>query len=174
MDSLGCNDLAAGMPFGAACLDAGPAPLSEGIHIDLPRKTLAAAGSGTPRTRKDLCASWPIARQEEPEKVVLRLPGEPDREYWRGALGPTDGALGDIPQFLLDEPTIPPGHGEAFHDAFARLHREFEKDVRKYNAGEPFDCDGSKYANIDDGVKHMKFVEAAVQSANSGSQPVAL
>ncbi len=115
-----------------------------------------------------------IWRQEEPEKVVLRLPGEPDREYWRGALGPSDGALGEIPQFLLDEPTIPPGHGEAFHDAFARLHREFEKDVRKYNAGEPFECDGSKYANIDDGVKHMKFVEAAVESAKNDSRKVAL
>ena len=63
---------------------------------------------------------------------------------------------------------------EAFHDAFARLHREFEKDVRAYNDGQPFSCDGSKYANVLDGVKHMKFVEAAVESAKNGSQPVAI
>ena len=33
---------------------------------------------------------------------------------------------------------------------------------------------GSKYANIDDGVKHMQFVEAAVNSAKSDSQWVDL
>ena len=115
-----------------------------------------------------------IWRQEDAERVVIRLPGEPDRTYWRGAVGADDGFLGKVPQWLLDEPTIPPGHGEAFHDAFARLHREFEKDVRKYNAGESFECDGGKYANVDDGVKHMKFVEAAVQSANNNAEKVAL
>ena len=115
--------------------------------------------------------SW---QQEDAERVLIRLPGEPDRVYWRGALSADDPFLAGIPQELLDEPTIPPGHVEAFHDAFARLHREFEKDVRLYNAGQPFSCDGSKYANVHDGVKHMKFVEAAVQSAQNGSQPVAL
>jgi len=115
-----------------------------------------------------------IWRQEDAEKIIIRLPGEPDRTYWRGAVGADDGFLGEVPQWLLDEPTIPPGHGEAFHDAFARLHREFEKDVRKYNAGESFECDGGKYANVDDGVKHMKFIEAAVQSANNNAEKVAL
>ena len=115
-----------------------------------------------------------IWRQEDAEKIIIRLPGEPDRVYWRGAVSPTDSFLGEIPQELLDEPTIPPGHVEAFHDAFARLHREFEKDVRKYNAGEAFNCDGSKYANVDDGVKHMKFVEAAVESAQNDSKTVAM
>ena len=115
-----------------------------------------------------------IWRQEDAEKIIIRLPGEPDRVYWRGAVSPTDSFLGEIPQELLDEPTIPPGHVEAFHDAFARLHREFEKDVRKYNAGEAFNCDGSKYANVDDGVKHMKFVEASVESAQNDSRTVAL
>jgi len=113
-----------------------------------------------------------VWKQEEPEQIIIRLPGEPDRTYWRGEVGDSDSFLGEIPGWVAAEATIPSGHGEAFHDAFARLHREFEKDVRKYNAGEPFECDGSKYANIGDGVKHMKFVEAAVQSANNGSQVV--
>jgi len=113
-----------------------------------------------------------VWKQEEPEQIIIRLPGEPDRTYWRGEVGDSDSFLGEIPGWVAAEATIPSGHGEAFHDAFARLHREFEKDVRKYNAGEPFECDGSKYANIGDGVKHMKFVEGAVQSANNGSQVV--
>ena len=115
-----------------------------------------------------------VWRQEDAECVTIRLPGEPDREYWRGEVGGDDMFLKGIPQELLDEPTIPSGHVEAFHDAYARLHREFEKDVRLYNAGEAFSCDGSRYANVTDGVKHMKFVEAAVASAKNGSQPVAM
>jgi hypothetical protein len=64
----------------------------------------------------------------------------------------------------MAEPTIPPGHPEAFHDAFARLHRCFEADVRAYNAGQPFQNDGSKYANVEDGRIGIAFIEAAVRS----------
>jgi predicted dehydrogenase len=113
-------------------------------------------------------------RQEDAEKVVIRTGPGVERTYWRGAVPESDDLLGEVPAFLLEEPTVPPGHVEAFHDAFARIHREFEKDVRAYNAGEPFNCDGSRYANVHDGVKHMKFVEAAVESANNGAQPVAM
>ena len=35
----------------------------------------------------------------------------------------------------MAEPTIPSGHPEGFHDAFARLHRCFEADMRKWQAG---------------------------------------
>lgn len=115
-----------------------------------------------------------IWRQEESEKVVLRTSPGVERVYWRGAVPENDDLLGDVPAYLLEEPTIPPGHGEAFHDAFARIHREFEKDVRLYNDGKQFNCDGTRYANVDDGVRHMKFVEAAVESAKNGSQPVKL
>ena len=113
-------------------------------------------------------------RQEESEKVVLRTSSGAERVYWRGAVPAHDEILGEVPQWLLSEPTIPAGHGEAFHDAFARLHREFEKDVRLYNDGKPFKCDGSRYANVYDGLKHMKFVEAAVESSKNDSRPVAL
>ena len=86
-------------------------------------------------------------RQEEPESVTDHFANQPDRVYWRGAVTPGDGFLPeDVPADLMAEPTIPAGHPEAFHDAFARLHRCFEADVRKYKAGEPFSIDGSKYA----------------------------
>jgi len=66
----------------------------------------------------------------------------------------------------MAEPTVPPGHPEAFHDAFARLHRCFEADVRKWKAGEPFACDGSKYANVEDGWIGMAFLDTAIKSGN--------
>jgi len=103
--------------------------------------------------------------QEDSEKVTICLPGQPDRTYVRGAVAPNDGFLGDIPQWLLDEPTIPPGHCEGFHDAFARLHREFEKDVRTFKAGDAWECDGSKYANVYDGRMGIAFIDACVASS---------
>ena len=94
------------------------------------------------------------------------LPNQPDRVYWRGAVTPGDGFLPkDVPADLMAEPTIPPGHPEAFHDAFARLHRCFEADVRKWKAGEPFNCDGSKYANVEDGWMGIAFIETCVKSS---------
>jgi predicted dehydrogenase len=113
-----------------------------------------------------------VWQQEDAEKITINLPGQPNRVYWRGELAANDGFFKAIPAWLLDEPTIPSGHVEAFHDAFARLHRCFEADVRKYMAKRKFSCDGSKYANVEDGVKHMKFVAAAVKSARQRGKPV--
>ena len=115
-----------------------------------------------------------VWRQEDAELVTIRLLNGTERLYWRAAVPTEDDLLGKVPADLLKETTIPSGHVEAFHDAFARLHREFEKDVRLYLDGKPFRCDGTRYANIHDGVKHMKFVEAAVKSAKANSRPVKL
>ena len=105
-------------------------------------------------------------RQEEPEGVTIHLPNQPDRVYWRGAVTPGDGFLPkDVPAELLAEPTVPSGHPEGFHDAFARLHRNFERDVRAWKAGRPFTSDGSKYANVEDGWAGIAFIETCVKSA---------
>jgi predicted dehydrogenase len=107
-------------------------------------------------------------KQEDPERLVIRLPNQPDRVYWRGGVTPGDGFLPpDMPADLLAEPTIPSGHPEAFHDAFARLHRCFEADVRRWKAGEKFACDGAKYANVEDGWMGLAFIETALKSAAS-------
>ncbi len=104
-------------------------------------------------------------RQEEPESVTVCLANQPDRAYWRGAVTPGNGFLPkDVPPGLMAEPTIPSGHPEAFHDAYARLHRCFEADVRKWKAGQPFKCDGSKYANVEDGWTGIAFIETALKS----------
>lgn len=105
--------------------------------------------------------------QEEPEKITIFQPGQPDRVYWRGAVSANDGFLGDLPDWLTQAPTIPSGHGEAFHDAFARLHREFEKDVRAYRSGQPWSYDGRRYANIHDGRLGMAFIDACLKSSNA-------
>ena len=108
-------------------------------------------------------------RQEEPEALTILLPGQPERSYWRGAVTPGDGFLPKkVPAELMSEPTIPSGHTEGFHDAFARLHRCFEADVRKWRAGKRFACGGSRYATVEDGWMGMAFLEAAVRSSKAG------
>ena len=102
--------------------------------------------------------------QEEPEALTIRLPDQPDRTYYRAAVSANDGFLGDVPEDLMGEPNIPPGHAEGFHDAFARLHRCFERDARAYLDGKPFNCDGGKYANVEDGRMGIAFIAAAVKS----------
>jgi len=104
-------------------------------------------------------------RQEEPEGLTIHLANQPDRVYWRGAVTASDGFLPkELPADLMSEPTIPSGHTEGFHDAFARLHRGFEADVRKWQATGKFDADGSKYATIEDGWMGMAFVETCLKS----------
>jgi len=112
--------------------------------------------------------------QEDPERVTINVPGKPDLVYWRGSVSANDGFLKDLPADLMAEPTIPPGHPEAFHDAFARLHRCFEADVRAYLDKKPFNCDGSKYANVDDGRTGIYFIQKAVESSEQGGAWVEL
>ncbi len=112
-----------------------------------------------------------VWRQEDPEALTILMANQPDRTYWRGAVTPGDGFLPkDVPADLMSEPTIPSGHPEAFHDAYARLHRCFEADVRKWKEGKEFNCDGSKYANVEDGWKGIAFIETAVKSSNENGK----
>ncbi len=117
-----------------------------------------------------------VWRQEEPEKVTVMMAGQPDRVYWRGAVEANDGFLKDVPEFLLKEPRIPSGHPEGFHDAYARLHREFEKDIRAWKAGKPYSYEHDRYATVLDGRMGLAFIDAALKSnANGGAwEPVVL
>ena len=47
---------------------------------------------------------------------------------------------------------------------------EYEHAVRGRKRA--FKCNGSKYANVHDGVMHMRFIEAAVKSSKAGAKPV--
>lgn len=116
-----------------------------------------------------------IWKQEEPEKIIVQLPNQPDRVYWRGAVTAGDGFLpAEMPEWLLNEPTIPSGHPEGFHDAFARLHRWFEGDVRKWQLGEAMQWDSVPYATVHDGWLGIAFLDACVKSHANGNSWVSL
>jgi predicted dehydrogenase len=111
-----------------------------------------------------------VWRQEDPECVRIHLAGQPDRVYWRGEVQANDGFLNDLPAALMAEPTVPSGHPEGFHDAFARLHRCFEADVRAYQRGAFEGADRSKYATVEDGRTGIAFLSAAVESSDNDHQ----
>lgn len=128
--------------------------ISHGHKNDLSIEVVGTKGS----------LSW---KQEDSEAVTIYLQGQPDRRYFRSAISANDGFLKDLPEWLMKDVKIPSGHCEGFHDAYSRLHRFFEADVRKYWEGEPFDCDGSKYANVYDGRMGMSFIDATVESSQN-------
>jgi predicted dehydrogenase len=108
--------------------------------------------------------------QEDSEKLVVSPLGKPDRTYYRDPNLAADDFLETLPTDLLQENTIPWGHSEGFHDAFARLHRCFETDVRAYQAGNFEKSDGNKYATVDDGLMGIHFVERAVESSKNNQR----
>ena len=102
--------------------------------------------------------------QEESDKLSVYPLGQPERTYYRGLVAENDGFLEDLPKELLQASILPPGHREGLHDAFARLHRAFEADVRAWQAGNYTCADGSRYATVKDGLAGIRFVEKAVES----------
>lgn len=97
--------------------------------------------------------------QEEPNKMIYRVNGEPHRIYTRDPNAP----------FTLDlakaSCRLPSGHPEAFFEAFANVYRFAFADMAKRAAGEPFSSTDSVYPNVADGVDGMNFITQCVASS---------
>jgi predicted dehydrogenase len=95
-------------------------------------------------------------RQEDPHRLVVRYNGRPQEVYTHGS-----EYLSDI---ALHHNRIPPGHPEAFIEAFANLYRNVGRTVAARIAGEephPFDLD---FPRVQDGAVGMHFIETALES----------
>jgi len=99
--------------------------------------------------------------QEEPNKMLYRVNGKAHQLYTRGGgpyLGATAGA----------STRIPPGHPEAFLEAFANIYTAAYGDMVKRAAGQKFDGANSLYPNVADGVDGMNFITQCVASSKEG------
>jgi predicted dehydrogenase len=94
--------------------------------------------------------------QEENNYLSVKSPFAPERIYKRNA--PYIGALSEASKGLS---RIPAGHHEGFIEAFANIYREFCAAVRDRKA---HDFPGPR-----EGVRTMRFVEAALRSNASGN-----
>jgi predicted dehydrogenase len=68
---------------------------------------------------------------------------------------------------------IPPGHPEGYLEGFANVYQEIARAIRAARAGLTPDR-AVIFPSIDDGVRGVAFIEAAVASSNGGARWVAL
>jgi predicted dehydrogenase len=105
--------------------------------------------------------------QEEPNKMLVRVNGQPHRIYTRAG-GPYLGAT------AAASSRIPAGHPEAFLEAFANVYTAAYNDMIKRAGGETFDGAKSLYPNVADGVDGMNFITQCVTSSKNGGQWLSL
>lgn len=97
-------------------------------------------------------------RQLEPNTLIVKPAGGP-WEYHRSAAG----YLGEASRAATRTPA---GHPEGYLEAFANIYLDFIADVRRVGAGE---APRRNYPGVDDGLRSMRFVEAAVTSSKRGA-----
>lgn len=100
--------------------------------------------------------------QENPNVLTHRPLGEPARTLTRGGAGTVSGAV----------TRLPPGHPEGFIEGFATLYSDFADLIEGTEGTER--TAGEHLPSVDDGVKGVRFVDAAVESMERGSAWVKL
>jgi predicted dehydrogenase len=98
--------------------------------------------------------------QEHPNELIVKYPDAPRRVYRRG-----NGYLSETAKRFT---RLPPGHPEAFIEAFANIYVEAARAIEAEVEGQPVPPDVD-FPNVDDGVQGMAFIDAAVKSANAGA-----
>ncbi|MFO0930324.1 MAG: Gfo/Idh/MocA family oxidoreductase [Gemmataceae bacterium] len=97
--------------------------------------------------------------QEDPNKLIMRVNGEPHRIYSRDPNAP----------YLVASAKagcrLPSGHPEAFFEAFANIYNAAFDDMAARAAGKKVDTANSLYPNVADGVDGMNFITQCVHSA---------
>ena len=96
--------------------------------------------------------------QEEPNTLLYKAAGAPWARLRTGH-GYMSGAARAVTR-------LPPGHPEGYLESFASLYRCFMQDVRRVESGHAPVRD---YPGVEDGVRGLRFITQAVQSAKSGS-----
>ena len=105
--------------------------------------------------------------QEEPNKLLYRVNGQPHRLYTRAG-GPYLGTLAG------KSTRIPSGHPEAFLEAFANIYTAAYDDIVKRTASEKFEAKDTLYPNVADGVDGMNFIDKCVASAKQDGRWLSL
>ena len=100
--------------------------------------------------------------QEEPNKLLYRVNGQPHRLYTRDPNAPYVSATARA------SCRLPAGHPEGFVEAFANIYTAAYPDMIARATGEPVDSGASLYPNVADGVDGMNFLTQAVASSQEG------
>lgn len=103
--------------------------------------------------------SW---RQECPNELLVCRGGQADQVFRRAAPYVSRASAGIS--------RIPPGHPEGFIEAFATIYTSFARAVRAHKEGKPATPELFDYPGISDGLRGVRFIEAAIASSKSGEK----
>jgi len=92
--------------------------------------------------------------QENPNELITRWLEEPKKIFTPNGKG--------LHKEALDVSRIPAGHPEGYLEAFATIYKNFAIHITAINNGDTIVK--PDYPNIDDGLRGMKFIYAAVES----------
>ena len=98
-------------------------------------------------------------RQEEPNSLTIRWLDKP-MEIYRAGMPYLSKAAKDFTR-------TPSGHPEGYLEAFANIYSAFAKAVVDYKKGKKVNASLYDYPDVEDGVRGMAFIEAAVKSSAS-------
>lgn len=92
--------------------------------------------------------------QQEPNTLIVKPAGKP-WERWRTGTG-------YLSESAAHATRTPAGHPEGYLESFANIYQDFVGDVRRVESG---DAPLRNYPGIAEGLRSMRFVEAAVRSS---------
>jgi predicted dehydrogenase len=101
--------------------------------------------------------SW---RQEEPNTLIYSPLGQPSLRITRGGPGSVEAA-GRVTR-------VPSGHPEGYLEGFATIYSEVAAAIRAARDGSPVEPD-VLFPTAEDGLKGVRFIEAAVCSSRAGA-----
>jgi predicted dehydrogenase len=104
--------------------------------------------------------------QEQPNLLLHTPFGEPPRMIRRGGAGASPAAA--------HATRVPSGHPEGYLEAFAQLYRDFAEQVVAAQETRAADPAFRLVPGIDEGMRGMRFIAAAVTSSQAGATWVTL
>jgi predicted dehydrogenase len=104
--------------------------------------------------------------QEQPNTLLHAPFGEAPRTIRRGGAGASPAAA--------HATRIPSGHPEGYLEAFAQLYRDFAEQVVAASEGRAPEPHCRLVPSIDEGIRGMRFIAAAVASSQAGAAWVTL
>ena len=108
-------------------------------------------------TKKSL--EW---HQENPNVMIIRENGQPDKLYTRDPNAPYMTGAGQAACRL------PSGHPEGLIEAFGNIYGSAYDDMARRATGEKIDLRDTIYTNVYDGVEGMYFIQQSVASSEQG------
>lgn len=97
--------------------------------------------------------------QEDPNKMFVRVNGQPHKLYTRDPNSPFQGAL------ARSSCRTPSGHPEGYLEAFANIYVAAFDDMAQRASGHKVDSAKSLYPNVADGLDGMNFITQCVASS---------